>query len=55
VASSSTPATAIAARGPVKLASTPHRPVRIAMEALVLTDQADSVRVTRSDGVCSSR
>ncbi len=53
--SSSAPATPIAARGPVNVASRPPSAVRAAIEALVLTDQADSTRATRSGGLCSSR
>jgi hypothetical protein len=37
-------AIAIAARGPVMAASRPHRAVRAAMMALLVTDQADRVR-----------
>ena len=51
----STPATAIAIRGLVTLASTPHRAVSAAIAALLLTDQADRVRATRSAGICSRR
>jgi len=49
----SRPANAIAARGLVMLASRPHRALRAAMVALLLTDQADRVRATRS--VASAR
>jgi hypothetical protein len=51
----SSPAIAIALRGLVRLASRPHRAVRAAMLALLLTDHADSVRAIRSWSVCSSR
>jgi hypothetical protein len=49
------PAIAIALRGPVMAASSPHRAVMAAMVALLVTDHADRVRATRSVGVCSSR
>jgi hypothetical protein len=49
------PATAIAVRGLVIVASTPHRAVIAAMVALLVTDHADRVRATRSGAVCSSR
>jgi len=55
VASSSTPATAIAARGPVSAASRPHTAVKPAVEALPVTDHAASTRATRSAGSCSRR
>jgi hypothetical protein len=55
VAKMRTPATAIAVRGLVMLASRPHRAVRAAMVRLVLTDQADRVRATRSLSVWLSR
>ena len=51
----SRPASAIAARGLVRLASRPHSAVMAAMVALLLTDHADRVRATRSGAVCSSR
>jgi hypothetical protein len=49
------PAIAIAVRGPVMLASRPHRAVRAAMVALLVTDHADRVRATRSFPVWLSR
>jgi hypothetical protein len=55
VASRSTPASAIAVRRLVTLASRPHKAVITAMVRLLLTDQADRVRATRSAGVWSSR
>jgi hypothetical protein len=45
------PAIAIPVRGLVTLASSPHRAVSAAMVALLVTDQADRVRATRSAGV----
>jgi hypothetical protein len=51
----SKPAVAIATRRLVRLASRPHRAVRTAMVALLVTDHADRVRATRSAPVCSSR
>lgn len=50
VAMARTPATAIAARGPVTTASRPHRAVSAAMAALPETDQASRVRAARSAG-----
>jgi hypothetical protein len=55
VTSSSAPATPIAIRGPVTVASSPPSAVMTAIEVLVLTDQADRMRATRSGGLCSSR
>ena len=55
VASKSTPAVAIAARGPMMLAKNPQRAVKSAMVALLVIDHADRVRATRSVPVCSSR
>jgi hypothetical protein len=55
VASSRSPAIAIATRRLVMVASRPHRAVRTAMLMLLLTDQADRVRATRSGAICSSR
>ena len=49
------PATAIAIRGPARLPSRPNRAVMTAMLVLVLTDQADRVRATRSGAICSRR
>ncbi len=42
------PAAAIAALSPTSSASSPHSGVAIAVATLVLTDQADSGRATRS-------
>ena len=49
------PAAAIAALSPTSSASRPHSAVAIAVAALVLTDQALSVRETRSGVICCSR
>ena len=51
VASMSTPATAIAMRGPMTAAKAPHSAVMPAIAALLVTDHAASVRATRSAGV----
>jgi hypothetical protein len=51
----SRPAIAIAARGPVMLASRPHRAVSAAIVTLVLTDHADRTRAVRPESVCSNR
>jgi hypothetical protein len=51
----SSPATVIAVRGLVASASRPPSALKMAMEALLLIDQADRVRAMRSLGVCSSR
>nr|WP_309240075.1 hypothetical protein [Actinomadura sp. J1-007] len=50
-----TPAIAIAVRGPVAAASSPHTAVMAAMDALLVTDQADRTRATRPASVSSSR
>jgi len=55
VASRRRPAIAILVRALVTLAGSPHRAASAAMVALLLTDQADSVRATRSAGVWLSR
>jgi hypothetical protein len=49
------PATAIAVRRLVTAASKPHKAVKAAMVALLVTDHADRVRATLSVRVCSSR
>lgn len=55
VASSRAPAAAIAMRGLVSVASTPHRAVTDAMAALLVMDQAARERATRSSGSRSRR
>jgi hypothetical protein len=51
----STPATVMAVRGLVASASSPPSAQKMAIEALLLIDQAERVRAMRSRGVCSSR
>ena len=46
---------ATASRGPTTLASSPHSAVMAAIATLLVTAHAESVRATRSGGVCSRR